>query len=102
MYRDLWPGIDLHLRDVAGTLKYEFRVRPGTSPTSIRLAYNGADDLALDDSGALLINTAMGVLTDARPISYQMIDNTRVMHGRRAFTDAGRQIYVRMCRSVTW
>ena len=28
-YRDLWPGIDLRLGDDAGTLKYEFRVRPG-------------------------------------------------------------------------
>jgi alpha-ketoglutarate-dependent taurine dioxygenase len=36
------------------------------------------------------------------PGDIAMIDNTRVMHGRRAFTDAGRQIYVRMCRSVDW
>ena len=32
VYRDLWPGVDLRLRDVAGTLKYEFRVRPGAGP----------------------------------------------------------------------
>ena len=24
-YRDLWPGIDLHLADHAGTLKYQFK-----------------------------------------------------------------------------
>ena len=27
-YPDLWPGIDLHLADHAGMLKYEFRVKP--------------------------------------------------------------------------
>ena len=31
-----------------------------------------------------------------------LVDNTRVMHGRRAFEDQRREIYVRMCRSVTW
>jgi alpha-ketoglutarate-dependent taurine dioxygenase len=31
-----------------------------------------------------------------------LVDNTRVMHGRRAFEDQNREIYVRMCRSVTW
>ena len=29
VYRELWPGVDLQLRGQAGTLKYEFRVRPG-------------------------------------------------------------------------
>jgi alpha-ketoglutarate-dependent taurine dioxygenase len=31
-----------------------------------------------------------------------MLDNTRLMHGRRSFDDPGREIYVRMCRSVEW
>lgn len=31
-----------------------------------------------------------------------MIDNTRVLHGRRMFSDPKRSIYVRMCRSVAW
>jgi alpha-ketoglutarate-dependent taurine dioxygenase len=26
-----------------------------------------------------------------------MIDNTRIMHGRRAFTDETREIYIRLC-----
>ena len=29
VYRDLWPRIDLRLRERAGVLKYEFHVRPG-------------------------------------------------------------------------
>ena len=31
-----------------------------------------------------------------------MIDNTRMMHGRRAFTGTHRQISVRMARTVSW
>ena len=78
VYRELWPGIDLQLRDVAGVLKYEFRVRPGANPASIQLAYDGADGLSVDASGSLLVNTAMGLLKDAAPVSYQMIDGTAV------------------------
>ena len=31
-----------------------------------------------------------------------MVDNTRVIHGRKEFTGNEREIYVRMCRSVDW
>ena len=44
-------GIDLRLREQSGVLKYEFHVRPGASPSDIRLAYGGADGLALDADG---------------------------------------------------
>jgi alpha-ketoglutarate-dependent taurine dioxygenase len=33
---------------------------------------------------------------------FAMVDNTRMLHGRRAFDDDKREIYVRMCRSVEW
>ena len=78
VYRELWKGIDLRLRERAGALKYEFSVRPGARPTDIRLAYAGASRLTLDDSGALRIETEMGALRDAPPVSYQMIDGARV------------------------
>ena len=37
-----------------------------------------------------------------RPGDLVMIDNTRMMHGRRAFTGRERQISVRMARTVPW
>ena len=33
-YRDLWPGINLLVREQSGVLKYEFHVRPGARPDS--------------------------------------------------------------------
>ena len=77
-YRDLWPGIDLHVRGDSGVLKYEFHVRPGARPSDIRLAYAGADGLSLEESGALSIDTPAGVLRDAAPMSYQESGGTRV------------------------
>lgn len=33
---------------------------------------------------------------------FVMVDNTRLMHGRRQFTGENRAVFVRMCRSVDW
>lgn len=33
---------------------------------------------------------------------FVMVDNTRLMHGRREFTGENRAVFVRMCRSVNW
>ena len=70
-YRELWPGIDLVLRGERGSLKYEFHVAPGADPSAIVLAYRGADGLSVAAGGALAVKTALGTLTDARPVSYQ-------------------------------
>ncbi len=78
VYRDLWPGIDLRLRGQSGVLKYEFHVDPGASPSDIRLAYGGADDLSVNAAGQLQISTPLGVLQDSEPVSYQDIDGRRV------------------------
>jgi hypothetical protein len=78
VYRDLWPGIDMVIRGDAGELKYEFHVSPGADLRDIRLAYGGADGLSLGDDGSLSIATALGELTDARPVSYQQLGGERV------------------------
>jgi Beta-propeller repeat len=78
VYHELWPGIDLRLHQQGSVLKYEFRVRPGGRVSDIRLAYAGATGLALGNSGALRIKTALGVLRDSAPVSYQEISGVRV------------------------
>jgi hypothetical protein len=78
VYRELWPGIDLHVREQSGVLKYEFHVQPGAMPSDIRLAYAGATGLSLDGSGALRLDTAAGILSDAAPVAYQEAAGVRV------------------------
>jgi Beta-propeller repeat len=77
-YRELWTGVDMLLRGEAGSLKYEFRVRPGARFEDIRLAYAGAQGLSVDRDGALLIDTPIGVLRDTAPVSFQIVEGVRV------------------------
>lgn len=78
LYHDLWPGVDMSVRGESGTLKYEFRVRPGHRVADIQLGYSGATGLSLDRHGALLVRTPLGVLRDSPPVAYQDIDGARV------------------------
>ncbi len=78
VYRDLWPGVEAAFRDEGGRMKYEFHLQPGARVEAVRLAYNGAEGLSLDDAGNLLIKTLSGVLSDVRPTSYQVIDGRKV------------------------
>ncbi len=57
VYPDLWPGIDLAYNGVDGALKYDFIVHPGADPDQIRLAYRGAEGVALNDAGQIEVTT---------------------------------------------
>jgi hypothetical protein len=79
LYSGLWPGIDMAVRgQEGGKLKYEFRLQPGSSVEDIRLAYRGAEGLSVGAGGQLLVQTPLGVLKDAAPVSYQLIGGKRV------------------------
>lgn len=48
------------------------------------------------------VSEALTVDLPWQPGDFVVVDNTRMMHGRREFTGEGREVYVRMCRSVDW
>jgi hypothetical protein len=77
-YGGLWPGIDMAVRGEAGKLKSEFHLKPGSSVEDVRLAYRGAEGLKVGAGGELLIQTPLGILEDAAPVSYQRIGGERV------------------------
>ncbi|QHT63263.1 DUF11 domain-containing protein [Paenibacillus lycopersici] len=71
VYRELWPGIDAHVRGEEGSLKLDWVVRPGHSPSGIAMKLRGADQAWLDEEGNLLVHTDYGLLKDSRPYAYQ-------------------------------
>ena len=78
LYGGLWPGIDMTVRGEGGKLKYEFQLKEGSSVDDVRLAYRGAQGLKVGSGGELLVQTPLGVLNDAAPVSYQRIGGERV------------------------
>lgn len=73
IYKDVYPGIDwvlyTTLKEGIPSLKYDFVVHSGADPSAIRLRYDGATNLQLQD-GALLAETPYGSITEAAPYTY--------------------------------
>ena len=72
--KDLYNGIDLKLIEEEEQLKYEFHVKPHTSPSQISLLVDGQEDLYVDKKGDLVIKTLLGEIKEKKPYAYQIIN----------------------------
>ncbi len=70
----VYDGIDVVHRVAEGAYEYDFVVAPGADPSQIRLAFDGADALRLDEDGNLWIDTPAGPIMQHAPVSFQEID----------------------------
>ena len=71
-YQDAYPGIALAYYGNQGRLEYDFIVAPGADPNQIKLAFEGASDITVADSGDLVLTTALGDVRMQKPIVYQL------------------------------
>ena len=97
-FDDVYPGIDVVYYDAAREgpsnlsrlLEYDFVVEPGSDPKQIRLAFEGAEGVSIDDGGGLRLRTAAGDVRQYRPVVYQEIaEMRRPIGGRYALRDDG-------------
>ncbi len=77
VYRGIYNGIDLRFYDDGEGLRYDFIVNPGADLADIRLAYEGAEELAFD-RGELIAGTALGEVRQTTPFIYQEHEGERM------------------------
>ncbi|CAM3230149.1 SBBP repeat-containing protein [Paenibacillus lupini] len=94
VYRKPWPGVDLIFYEVDGDFKYDVRVQPGARLGDIRFVYRGADKLTLSNEGDLHICTPHGILSEKKPVSYQVIDGLTVPVESRFILPEGQEACV--------
>ena len=58
-------------------LEFDFVVAPGADPAVIRLGFEGADQLTLDERGNLILHTAGGEIAQRAPVVYQQIGGAK-------------------------
>ncbi len=73
----VYPGIDLVYYGNQGQLEYDFVVAPGADPRAISLHFQGAEGVALDAAGNLVVQTAAGPMVQHRPVLYQTVNGVR-------------------------
>jgi len=69
-YKDLYDGIDLVFYFDERGLKYDFILRPGADPSSIRMRYGGAQWLVLQHDGTLTAGALLGEILDLPPVAF--------------------------------
>ncbi len=98
LVKSKWGNRDVFVNSI---LSVEWQEAHGKTDSLIRLE----DDSKIPEDVMQEVKEVTSRLT--KRISWQkgdivMMDNTRMLHGRRAFSDQKREIYIRMCKSVEW
>jgi len=70
-YADVYPGVDLVYYGNGQRLEYDFQLAAGADPGTIRLKFDGAQQLRLDAEGNLEIVAADGQIAFHAPVVYQ-------------------------------
>ncbi|MFH0809002.1 MAG: SBBP repeat-containing protein [Pseudomonadota bacterium] len=80
LYRGAYPGIDLKFYGNGREFEYDVVVAPGADPGRARFQYEGAESLALNAEGELIVTLPGGgrKLVQKRPVVYQEIEGRRV------------------------
>ena len=68
-YRDAYPGVDMAFYGVQKQLEFDFIVAPGASPAAIRLGVSGANRIATDHSGNLILASSAGDVLLHKPVA---------------------------------
>lgn len=76
-YKALYPGIDLHVGEDEGLLKYEFQLAPDAHMKNIRIQYSGVENMRVEN-GNLIFGTSLGNITELRPVAWQIINGDTV------------------------
>ncbi len=76
-YSGIYPGVDVEFYGNRRRLEYDFTVAPGANPKAITLKIDGAQNLALNSHGDLILRIADDDVELQKPVIYQMAGNER-------------------------
>lgn len=88
--REFRHGMDLILKAHSGSIEKIFVVHPGGNPTDIRVAVNGARDIAVVPDGSLEVDTGSMIAVFSAPVAYQEMNGERIPV-QAAYTIGGNQ-----------
>jgi hypothetical protein len=71
-YRDAWPGVDVVARLGSVGAKYDVLVDPHVELDQVRFSVEGGSGLRIEASGDLVIETSVGEIRQALPVSYEL------------------------------
>jgi len=91
-YENVYPGVDALFYGNQRQLEYDFVVAPGADPENIKLDFQGAKTLYINNDGDLILQTrGGGEIRQSKPVVYQDVDGVRrSVEGRYLLLDKTR------------
>ncbi|MFN2384788.1 MAG: hypothetical protein ABR576_00605 [Thermoanaerobaculia bacterium] len=77
LYRGLYPGVDLRIREEAGRLEYDLMLAPGRDLAQVAIRTETACGLGLESDGSLSIRTDSGTLRQTPPRTWEVLRDGR-------------------------
>ena len=71
VYKDIYKGIDLKYYEKNGLLEYDYIIQPGSNYKLIKWKIEGSEEIAMNQSGDLIIRTEFGEIRELAPKAYQ-------------------------------
>lgn len=78
MYEQIYEGIDLKYYGNGKQMEYDFIVSPGADFSQIRIRYEGAESISINENGELVVATIWGEVVEKPPVIYQVENNNRI------------------------
>lgn len=78
MYEEIYNGIDLKYYGNGKQMEYDFIVSPGADYSQIKIQYEGAESISINDNGELVVKTKWGEVIEQRPVIYQIENDSRI------------------------
>jgi hypothetical protein len=97
VFKDIYTGIDLKYHGDGKRMEYDFIVSPGSDYSQIRVQYDGAKSLSVNDSGELVVESEWGGLKELRPKVYQDIDGQRTLIKGKYLILSGNTFAFKLC-----
>ncbi|MFN8284575.1 MAG: gliding motility-associated C-terminal domain-containing protein [Chitinophagales bacterium] len=77
-YKNLYSNIDAKVYSEASSMKTDYIIHPNGNTNDIRLQYDGADNLKIDENGKLKITTSVNDVYELKPYAYQIKNGVKV------------------------
>ncbi len=91
-YQGLYGGIDVTYHGTSRELEYDFSIAPRTNPKIIRIAFEGADNLRVDEHGDLVLRVRGREMFQRKPLAYQELGGERKSVEVRYVLNRGNQV----------
>ena len=73
LYQGLYNGIDVRVREDSGQLQYDLLLGPGADLDQVKISATGSSKLSIASDGALLMETAGGMLRQLPPVAWEIL-----------------------------